>query len=151
MITFFPLSTLPAPYDIVWCRFPSHEDLGNPGPKPRPGIVLNIAVHENGGEGDGEGEAQVIFGTTNLKMAQRRRDFYVTNLAEMDQCSLDKATRFDLDKIGWLPWAEEWFDVLPGFSSPIIGHLSAHSTRLLQIELTYRHARMIRQKQAEAE
>lgn len=101
---------------------------------------MNVAVDPD----EGEGEVQVVFGTTNLKMLQRRRDFFVTNLAEMDQCGLDKATRFDLDKIAWLPWANEWFDCLPGYTSPIIGHLSHHSTRLLQIELAHRHAARIK-------
>ena len=139
MTTFFPLSTLPAPYDIVWCRFPAHVELGSPGPKARPGVVLNVAADQD----EGEGEVHVVFGTTNLKLLHRRRDFFITNLAEMDQCGLDKATRFDLDKIAWLPWAREWFDCLPGYTSPIIGHLSQHSTRLLQIELAHRHAARI--------
>ena len=132
--TFFPLSTLPAPYDSVWCRFPFHDDLGNPGPKPRPAIVINSAVDEE----SGEAEVQVIYGTSTLKLGQRRRDFFVTNVAEMDLCGLDKATRFDLDKIGWIPWASEWFDILPTYDSPIIGHLSPHGQKLLQIELGYR-------------
>lgn len=135
---FFPLSTLPAPYDIVWCRFPSHEDLGNPGPKPRPGIVVNVALDVE----SGEGEVQLIYGTSKLKFGRRQRDIYVTNVAEMDTCGLNKATRFDVDKIGWIPWADEWFETLPGYSSPIIGHLSPHATRLLQIELAYRSQRL---------
>lgn len=141
MTTFFPPSTLPAPYDLVWCRFPLQEDLGNPGPKPRPAVVLNVAVDQDAGEG----EVQLVYGTTNLKMAQRPRDCFVTNLAEMDTCGLNKATRFDLDKVAWVPWAEEWFAILPGYTSPIIGHLSHHATKLLQIELSHRHARALRE------
>lgn len=132
--TFFPLSTLPAPFDIVWCRFPTHDDLGNPGPKPRPAIVLNVAVDEE----TRESEVQVIYGTGTLKFDQRPGDFFVTNVAEMDACGLNKATRFDLDTISWIPWAEEWFETLPKYDSPIIGHLSAHGTKLLQIDLSYR-------------
>ena len=137
MTTFFPIATLPAPYDIVWCLFPDHVDLGQPGPKPRPAIVLNIAVHEDC-EGEAQGEVQVVYGTTRLKLMQRRRDFFVTNMAEMDVCGLNKATRFDLDTIAWVPWAGEWFQTLPTYDSPIIGHLSQHATRLLQIGLSYR-------------
>ena len=101
--------------------------------------MLNIAINHE----DGEGEVQVVYGTTKLKMMQRHHDFYVTNLAEMDECGLDKATRFDLDKIGWMPWASEWFVPLLGYSSPIMGHLSSHSTRLLQIELAHRSRRQL--------
>lgn len=134
--SFFPISTLPAPYDIVWCRFPFHESLGEPGPKPRPAIVLNSAVDAEAGEG----EVQLVYGTTQTKFRQRPRDFFVTNVSEMDACGLDKATRFDLDKVAWIPWAKEWFAVLPGYSSPVIGHLSSHGQRLLQIELGHRQA-----------
>ena len=141
--TFFPATTLPAPYDIVWCRFPSHAELGNPGPKARPAIVLNVAVHEE--DGETEGEVQVIYGTTNLKRMQRRGDFYVTNVAEMDICGLNQATRFDMDRIGWIPWADEWFETLPTYSSPIIGHLSQHFIKLLQYELGRRQARELRE------
>lgn len=91
---------------------------------------------------------QIAYGTTNLKLMQRRHDFFVTNTAEMDICGLNKATRFDLDKIAWIPWATEWFDCLPGYSSPIIGHLSQHSTKLLQYELARRQA--IRQREIAA-
>lgn len=143
--TFFPLSTLPAPYDIVWCRFPFHEDLGNPGPKARPAVVTNVALDEDAGEG----EVQLIYGTTTLKFHQRPRDFYVTNMAEMDACGLNKATRFDLDKVAWIPWAEEWFETLPRYDSPIIGHLSHHSTKLLQVELSYRHRMKLRENMLE--
>ena len=97
-----------------------------------------MALHE--GDEESEGEVHVIYGTTNLKMMQRRGDFFVSNLAEMDQCGLDKATRFDLEKIAWLPWADEWFATLPGYSSPIVGHLSQHGIKLLQYELGRRQA-----------
>lgn len=134
--TFYPLSTLPAPYDIVWCRFPTHKELGEPAPKSRPAIVLNAGLDNEAGEG----EVQLIYGTGVLKLNQRTRDFFVTNVAEMDACGLNKATRFDLDQIAWIPWADEWFEVLPSYDSPIIGHLSAHAVKLLQYELSYRQA-----------
>lgn len=141
-VNFFPISTLPAPYDIVWCRFPEHVDLGEPGPKPRPAIVLNVAVDAEAGEGD----VQLVYGTGTLKLGRRPRDFFVTNVAEMDACGLSKATRFDLDSIAWIPWADAWFDVLPSYASPIIGHLSSHATKLLQMELGRRQAQALREE-----
>jgi len=138
--TALPLSILPAPYDIVWCRFPEHDDLGNPGPKPRPGIVMNVAVDDD----ERTGEVQVIYGTTTLKMQTRRHDFFVCKLSEMEMCGLDKATRFDLDTFAWIPWDSEWFDTLPQYDSPIVGHLTDHAIKLLQIELSYRKAAQMR-------
>jgi len=98
--------------------------------------VLNVAVDVE----EGEGEVQLVYGTTKLKLLQRPRDFFVTNVAEMDACGLNKATRFDLDKVAWVPWADEWFSTLPTYTSPIIGHLSGHGMRLLQVELAHRQA-----------
>jgi hypothetical protein len=39
---------LPAPGDIVWCLFPEVPNI-EPGPKPRPAIVLSV---ERRGDGD---------------------------------------------------------------------------------------------------
>lgn len=127
-LTPFPISTLPAPYDIVWCRFPYHDSLGEPGPKARPALVRNVAQTS-----DGYGEVHLVYGTTHMKHNFRKYDFVVSNAAEMDACGLYRATRFDLDKIAWIPWAEEWFDTLPGYTSPVIGRLTDHGTKLLQI------------------
>lgn len=120
----------------MWCRFPEHESLGEPGPKARPAVVLNVA-HDP--ESD-ESEVQLIYGTTKLKMMKRREDFFISNLSDMDACGLTQATRFDLDTIMWIPWAAEWFDVLPGYDTPVIGNLTPHKTRLLQIDLAYKAA-----------
>jgi hypothetical protein len=133
--THFPISTLPAPYDIVWCHFPEHTSIGNPSLKPRPALVRSVATI------DGErGEVQVVYGTSKLKMMERRQDFFISNHAEMDACGLYRATRFDLDKVAWIPWAIEWFDILPDYNSPIIGHLTAHSIKKLQTLVSYRQA-----------
>lgn len=131
--TYFPVSTLPAAYEIVWCRFPDHTDLTNPSPKARPALV-RTASHD----GDGHGEVQAVYGTTKLKLHTRRNDFFITNLSEMDACGLHRATRFDLDTCAWVPWADEWFETLPSYTSPIIGHLTGHGVRMLQTTLSVR-------------
>lgn len=100
---------------------------------------MNVAVDDD----ERTGEVQVIYGTTTLKMQTRKHDFFVCKLSEMEQCGLDKATRFDLDTFAWIPWDEDWFDTLPQYTSPIIGHLTDHATRLLQIELSYRKQAMM--------
>lgn len=124
----FPLSILPAPYDIVWCRFPFDESLGEPGPKPRPALVRNAATRSNG-----TAEVEVVYGTTNLKLNTRKFDFVVSKASEMDACGLYRATRFDLDKLLWLPWTTKWFEILPNYNSPIIGSLTEHGIKMLQL------------------
>lgn len=56
----------------------------------------------------------------------------------MDACGLFKATRFDLEEVHWLPWAEEWFETRPGYTSPIIGRLTEGGLYLLQITMEIR-------------
>ncbi|MGE4410495.1 MAG: hypothetical protein AB7D33_07990 [Sphingobium sp.] len=132
----YPISILPAPYDIVWCRFPFHPDLGTPGPKPRPALVRNAAIMD-----DDTGEVEVVYGTTNLKLTSRLYDFVVSKASEMDACGLYRATRFDLDKKMWLPWNTDWFEVLNGYASPVIGSLTEEGKKMLQLTV------MVKQRQ----
>lgn len=131
---YYPVTTLPAALDIVWCRFPEHLDLGNPGPKSRPGLIAETALSE-----DDLPEVHVIYGTSKLKHDTRPLDFFVENYQDMDAAGLYQATRFDMDHHLWLPWAQEFF-VPPStkYANPAIGHLSANSLELLGIILKMR-------------
>ena len=136
--TYYPASTLPAPYDIVWCRFPEHLDLGNPGPKSRPALVMKTAVAEE----RLTPEVRVMYGTSRLKREERPFDFFVTNFRDMEEAGLYQATRFDFDRRLWLPWAEEFFAPPNAkYRNPAIGHLSTNSMKLLEITLLQRHRR----------
>lgn len=96
---------------------------------------------------DGTHEVEIVYGTTRLKFDQRPDDFFVTNVAEMEACGLDRATRFDLDNILWLPWAAEWFEPLHGYSSPVIGRLTDYAVKMLQITVGFRQAKAQRAAQ----
>jgi hypothetical protein len=124
----YPISTLPAPYEIVWCRFPLHESLGEPGPFPRPALVRNSAIVEGG-----TGEVEVVYGTTNLKLHSRPFDLTISKASEMDACGLYRATRFDLDNTIWLPWDTDWFEIRSEYFSPTIGKLTDEGIKMLQI------------------
>lgn len=130
----FPLTALPVPYEIVWCRFPHHDTFGNPGPYPRPALVRNTATLP-----DGSAQVEVVYGTTNLKLQKRPFDLFVTKMSEMDACGLFNATRFDLDCVIWLPWNDQWFDVLdPHYASPVIGKLTDEAVRMLQMCVSFK-------------
>jgi hypothetical protein len=135
---YYPATTLPAPYDIVWCRFPDNLNLDAPGIKDRPALVLQTA-HSSPGF---RPEVRVIYGTSNLKTATRPFDFFVKNLWEMDEAGLAQATRFDLDRVLWMPWASEFF-MSPGprYPSPVMGSLSENSRRLLGFVIEERRRR----------
>lgn len=132
----YPISTLPAPYDIVWCRFPFHPELDKPGPYPRPALVRNAALMD-----DDTAEVEVVYGTTKLKLTSRHFDFVVSKASEMDACGLYRATRFDLDKSIWLPWTTDWFEVRHDYASPIIGSLTQEGIKMLQITAMVRQRR----------
>jgi|GEM_PF-5783563 len=81
----------------------------------------------------GRPSVELVYGTTKLKFESRQLDFFVTKQSEMDACGLYFATRFDLDQVHWLPWADEWFETRPGYSSPIIGKLTYQGIQALQL------------------
>lgn len=58
----------------------------------------------------------------------------------MDECGLHKATRFDLARVLALPYTEEFFGILRGYQSPVIGRLSDHAIRLLQFQISFYQA-----------
>lgn len=129
----FPISTLPTPYEIVWCRFPDDLLAPEPSPKARPALVRAVGVLD-----DGSGDVEVVYGTTNLKLHSRPYDLVISKASEMNSCGLYRATRFDLDLSVWLPWSTDWFEIRPDFFSPVIGKLTGEATKMLQITLAYK-------------
>lgn len=127
-LTFYPLVTIPKPLDIVWCRFPEAENPNKPGPKSRPGLVRSLALNKD----QTKAIVEVTYGTTKLKSINRALDLHIQNLSCIEACGLERATRFDLDRIIWMPWTKEYFEPAPGYTRAIIGHLDPNS--LMQLE-----------------
>ncbi len=135
---FYPFSTAPAPCSIAWCRFPYVEEQDKPGPKPHPCIVKRVS-----GDQHGNPWLHVAYGTSKDVFRRGIEHFTVSNMAEMDLCGLWMATRFRLDRVALVPWAEEFFINPPGRSSPVMGRLSDHAVSLLRYQgglLAKRHA-----------
>lgn len=137
--THYPASTLPAPYDIVWCSFPFGLNFDIPGPKQRPALVLQSGLSDPGFCP----EARVIYGTSVLKTRDRPHDFFVQNFQDRYDAGLAQATRFDLDRCLWLPWCSEFF-ISPGpqYPTPVMGSLPDHLRRLLGFCLIERKRRI---------
>lgn len=115
-----PQDQLPEPLDIVWARFPFDEKPGVPGEKPRPGLVFSTFEIE-----PGRFSVQIAYGTSNLKTENRPFDFRIQNFRMMQFAGLSQATRFDLDRIKFLPWDDQWFESpnLAKYATPVIGKL----------------------------
>lgn len=114
--------------DVVWCRFPEHQEPFKPGPKNRPALVKATSL-----DAMDRPSVQVTYGTSNLKMSQRPLDMFVTNAKDMAIAGLPQATRFDLDVVLWLPWSSDFFICREHTPTPIVGRLSSNSIELLSI------------------
>lgn len=129
---FYPFSTLPAPYDIVWSRFPNTEDPALPAPKPRPALVRQAFQDDQG-----RPWVRAVFGTSQDPYRSTFADFTIATLAEMNMCGLKCATRFRLDRELDMPWSREFFDTLPGKGTPIIGHMPDWEIKKLQTQIAF--------------
>jgi hypothetical protein len=128
---------LPAPGDIVWCLFPEVPNI-EPGPKPRPAIVLRVERREDGNQ------ISVVYGTSQNLTRLKVGEVAITktkNLAAYALAGLAYDTKFDFKVIVDLPWSERYFKVparSPHGNTPKLGTL--HATILRAVEAAYRAA-----------
>jgi hypothetical protein len=119
---------LPAPGDIVWCRFPELPRQA-PGPKPRPALVLEVIEREDGIE------VAVVYGTSQRVDKLSAGEFAITrvgNAAAYKAAGLSHENKFDFKQTARLPWSEEFFAVplgAPNGQKPLIGTLHASVIR----------------------
>lgn len=129
--------SLPEPGDIVWCLFPEVPNI-EPGPKPRPAIVLSV---ERRGDGD---QVSVVYGTSQHLMRLKTGEVAITqakNPAAFKLAGLAYDTKFDFKVIVDLPWTDRYFKVPsrnPHGNTPKLGTL--HVTILRAVEAAYRAA-----------
>ncbi|MGQ0655347.1 MAG: type II toxin-antitoxin system PemK/MazF family toxin [Betaproteobacteria bacterium] len=126
---------LPAPGDIVWCRFPEDERLGKPGPKPRPALVVGIDAHE--------GAVNVAYGTSQNVEEFHSGEFLISpnDGPAFALSGLSMATKFDLNRLHVLPYDRLWFGVPPSpqhGQTPKLGTL--HPSLMRRAEAAYRAA-----------
>lgn len=94
---------LPAPGDIIWCKFPQHEDLGHPGPKARPGLILNVFADIHA--------VLIVYGTSQVNHIYQG-EFVIDS--QLETAGLSRPTKFDLNRLQKLPFNTDWFDAAPG-------------------------------------
>lgn len=126
-LDWWPQNTLPPQYSIVWCSFPYAELPEQPGPKERPALVFSARYADD--PPSGRFEVKVAYGTSVMKSNERPFDFTVSNMGTLNVLRLYQHTRFDLDRVLWLPWAKPFFverDQRGGtFGTPTISVLPA--------------------------
>ncbi len=131
--------TVPAPGDIVWCLFPEVPNI-EPGPKPRPAIVLRVELREDGGQ------VSVVYGTSRNLNRIKAGEVAITqtkNPSAYALAGLAYDTKFDFKVVVDLPWSDRYFKVparAPLGNTPKFGTL--HATILRAVEAAYRAASM---------
>lgn len=134
--------TIPAPASIVWCNFPEQLAPNVPGPKARPALVFKTRYYD-----DPPADrflVLVAYGTSKLKTGKRPNDFTIANSATLDIVRLPNATRFDLDKFIWVPWARPYFcprRMDDRFSTPVVSVLPQSVSRSLKWTMARREQR----------
>jgi mRNA-degrading endonuclease toxin of MazEF toxin-antitoxin module len=100
---------LPSVGDIVWCQFPELP-LIEPGPKPRPALVVSVDVRSDGCN------LQVAYGTSKRVTQLKSGEFAITrpqHPAAFALAGLAFDTKFDCRALVALPWTERYFKVPP--------------------------------------
>jgi len=107
MSSAIPFEPLPEPGDIVMVNFPHVENMGEPGPKPRPALVLSVSTEDH--------VIEIAYGTS------QRTDKLFPGEFALDPADggfassgLQTRTKFDLGRTVQLPFDSDWFKVAPG-------------------------------------
>jgi len=128
---------LPAPGDIVWCLFPEVPGL-EPGPKPRPALVVNVQRREDGDV------VRVVYGTSKHLSRLKAGEFAITQVhlpAAYALACLAADTKFDFKVQVDLAWSDRYFKApprCPHGNTPKLGTL--HATVLHAAQAAYRAA-----------
>lgn len=127
----------PAPGDVVWCLFPEIPNL-EPGPKPRPALVLGVQERDDGVL------VSVVYGTSQRVTRLNTGEVAITQAkhpAAYALAGLAYDTKFDFKAIIELSWTARYFKVPIRNShgnTPKIGTL--HATVMRAVEVAYRAA-----------
>lgn len=103
---------LPAPGDIVWCLFP--ETVGQPGPKPRPALVLAVAPEFKA--------ISVAYGTSQKTDRIYPTEFLVDSSdPNFALTGLSVSTKFDMAHQVQIPFNSDWVAKAPSavLNSPL--------------------------------
>lgn len=110
--------------DVVLCWFPLEEAPGEPGPKARPCIVVNLQR----GNVYRRGRVEVMFGTTS----QKKKTGQTLRLFKEDDLTasgLDRPSKFLLSKRASIPLCKR-------FIGTKLGHLPEHLLNIAQKHIT---------------
>lgn len=101
----------PVAGDFVWCFFPQDDQL-EPGPKPRPGLILKVRSVLGT---EYQFAVEVAYGTSQKVDSLYRGEFLIDR-ADGDAfllSGLSYPTKFNVARVAELPYNNQWFTVPP--------------------------------------
>ena len=126
--------------DIVWCHFPHLPNL-DPGPKPRPALVVRVREHESLPRAY---RAFVAYGTSQKTTTLHKGEFLLqkdqTSAFQLSGLSFD--TKFDFNRTVELPYSSEYFKPPPSASASYLPHLGLlHASMMRKAQAAWRAAK----------
>lgn len=123
----------PTAGDFVWCFFPQDDQL-EPGPKPRPGLILKVRRVLGT---DQQFAVEVAYGTSQKTDLLYSGEFLIdTSEGDAFKLSgLSYPTKFDVTKVALLPYNDGWFAIPPQprhGQNPKLGTL--HSSLMIRLK-----------------
>lgn len=127
----------PDPGDIVWCRFP-FADTYRPGPKKRPALVISVMDELS------PLRVRVAYATSRGVFTLSNSEFNITldDGEAYEKSGLNYPTKFDLKQLKTLPYTDEWFTLVAGARTPVVGQL--HPALHARLLTAAKAARLIR-------
>lgn len=105
--------------DFSLCRFPHDEDPSQPGPYPRPILVLDVSADNT--------EVLVCYGSGQAhhktQATLQSHEFAIFDESHLVGAGLNEATVFNLLRVARLPYNEQWFYRAPSRTSPKVGSM----------------------------
>lgn len=94
--------------DFVWCLFP--EVSGQPGPKPRPALVIGVNSAD-----PTKPYVKVAYGTSKKLNQIYPSEFTISpaDINEFVAAGLSYPTKFDMKNTVVLPYCDTWFAISP--------------------------------------
>ncbi len=119
----------------MWCRFPYDEEPNFPAPDDHPALVRQVARDQ-----DGNPWVTVVYGTS--QPLGHGIDRYEIPPAELASLGLNRTTTLCLWRERTIPYASEFFALLPGRTTPTRRAMSEALKRDFQIHAGYyQHAK----------
>lgn len=118
--------------DIIYAYAPYNENPNQPGPKPRPCLVLEAKIKKDPKTGDITTSILMVPGTSQKTWTVRNGEMCVSESTEMEKSGLTKETKFKCDQKTIISWDQSYICFRDG--GPILGEIPNEKLKIALIE-----------------